>query len=311
MLNNEETILNKDDYRVLDDSCNQYNTISLSYVVIPLNFVLFYLIWKNQWNNEYLLVNFYNIIWELMRICSIIYIWSNNNVFQPIYIYLYDNYKIVSNKFNYVNHYTNVRDGREIIEFNEEKDIDEITYCAINYNSFNDDIVYYTNYNYIYYSDLHTSPDNMDQYIERVKKHIETSKIINNENNFKNVKLYFISCIINLKIKNDDPINIDVDLRRFMVAGNKILNKNFVLWHCNKFNGIDPDAIESYEINIIDCDVDTIKLTVGDYIEIRGSEYLIHKQFNLKNNTPINDLDKILENYTDDDISNGANYGED
>jgi hypothetical protein len=151
----------------------------------------------------------------------------------------------------------------------------------------------------------------MTEYIERVKKHIGTTKIINNENNFKNVNLYFISCNIKLKIKNDDPINVDVDLRRFMVAGNKILNKNFVLWYCNKFNGIEPDAIESYEINIIDCDVDTINLTVGDYIEIRGSEYLIHKQLNLKNNTPINDLDKMLENDTDDDISNGANYGED
>jgi len=291
MLNNEETILNKFDYdyTTLYDTCD---TVSLSYALIPLNFVLFYLIWNNRYDNEYLLLKVYNIIWEIMRICSVIYIWTNNNLFQPIYICIYD---------NCVNRYTIIRDGREIIKFNEKKYTGDIVYCALNHNLFNDDIVYYTDYNYIYYSEINTS--NMNRYIESVNHHIETSKIINNENNFKNVNLHFISCNITLEIKNGAPINVDVDLRRFMISGNKILNKNFVLWYSNKFNGIDPETVESYEINIIDCNIDTIKLTVGDSIEIRDNDYLIHKHF-----------DKIIENHADDDaeddISNEANCGE-
>ena len=103
---------------------------------------------------------------------------------------------------------------------------------------------------------------------------------INEYIEISNIK--FISCHITIKLK-DKNISFPVELNNFMLIGNKILDKSFVLWYCNKYLNLDIDLIENYKIDIIDQHVNQITIDMNDYIEIYKNYYVIHnKWYNTK-----------------------------
>lgn len=233
----------------------------------------------------------YDLIWNVLRMYGLINIKFKKYVRNPI-----DSFgKQVSTKFkNYIRDtpypYIIVRDGEEIMRFKQINGLN--TYCMITGN-FSDDLIHYRVDESISYT--------------KIKDFINLNCYNDDPNFIKKSSIEFIACNISLKLKNEDNfIKKEIALDNFMLIGNKILGKSFVMWYCNKYLGIDARLIERYRIEIIDQDVDQIVIDENDFIEIDDNEYLIHKKKHLcdkDEDTPVNELDKIIEetdNYGDE-----------
>ena len=238
----------------------------------------------------------YNLIWSALKYYCIIQTYINRYIISPSKLIVTNNYK----RFKYIisgipDKYVIVRDGEEIMRFKKINEL--IGYYLFNKNVQNDDLICYRNDNFIYYTKIQDFIYN-DGIIEKTEPDNDLNKL--------EVSLIkFMTCNISVKIMGKDLfIQRPVDLNRFMVVGNKILNKSFVFWYCNKYLNLNKNYIEDYKIHIIDQDVDQIEIDTNEYIEIHKDEYVIHKtnHYTLKSDpldddedTPINEVDKIID----------------
>ena len=247
----------------------------------------------------------YDFIWKLLKVYSLVNSKFEKFVIIPLNSARKNIYKHLKCYIENPPHkFIVVRNGKEIMKFEKLNGL--LAYYIFNKDVENDDLICNRTDNMVYYTKVddffYGNPvfDN-DNYHDNSLEQIEISSI------------KFMTCHVTLNVKNKDKNNIfiqrEIVLDEFMLVSNKILSKSFVMWYCNKYFGIDIDSIESYKIDIIDQDIDQIQIDMNDYIEIYKDDYLIHKnKNNIKNinqydddcDTPVNELDKIITNLSND-----------
>jgi len=66
----------------------------------------------------------------------------------------------------------------------------------------------------------------------------------------------------------------DIEMDKFMVVGNRVLDRPFVTWVMNEQHDIFIEDDEEYAVHVMDQNVDMFSLTDKDYIEINKDNYL-------------------------------------
>jgi hypothetical protein len=297
----------------------EYSTHLCGYIIICnlglyLTFTLFLM--KQNGNLDKFETELYNkvyeLIWRLLRVYSLINLKFKKYVTTPLN---YTKHKVYTNiktyLFNEPYKYILVRDGEEIMKFKKINQL--ISYYLFTKNAENDDLICYRDDENIYYS--------------KIKDFIYGGNVVDNDNYDTNVQsikkssIKFMMCNIDINIKNKNLLlHRELNIDNFMLVGNKILTKSFVMWYCNKYLDLDNELIESYKVNIIDQDVDHIEIDANSFIEIDRDEYLIHKKRHTLNvnihkdedeDTPVNELDKVITNYYVSDESSEHNESDD
>ena len=92
-----------------------------------------------------------------------------------------------------------------------------------------------------------------------------------------NSKVEFMAC--QLVIHNEDgDIKKHLSLDQYMINGNEILSKEFVLWYCKTYFGdefVNVSNLNKYTIYLLDNNVNEITLTHNDAVKIYTNNYKI------------------------------------
>lgn len=206
----------------------------------------------------------YNALWNLLKYYSYVQFYINKNVIIPFYYNSQIIYKQIKCIIDTPYKYIIINDGNEIMRFKKINEL--ILFLKKNKNNNDDNLIYYTNNDKIYYN-------NINEFIHIYNMNFGDYDVV-----FEISKIKFISAFITIKLK-DENINLPLELKKFMLIGNKILDKSFVLWYCNKYLKLDIDLIENYKIDIIDQDINQIKIDINDYIKIYENYYVIHNKW--------------------------------
>lgn len=97
------------------------------------------------------------------------------------------------------------------------------------------------------------------------------------ENNQVKSKVGFMACQLIINHSSGD-IKKHLSLDEFMVNGNEILSKEFVLWYCKTYfkdEFVNIEELDTYTIHLLDNNVNEIKLTQNDSIKIYEKDYKI------------------------------------
>jgi hypothetical protein len=105
-----------------------------------------------------------------------------------------------------------------------------------------------------------------------------------------NSNVGFMACQLIIH-RSDGDIKKHLSLDEYMINGNEILSREFVLWYCKTFfkgEFLNIDELSNYTIHLLDNEVNDIKLTHNDTIKIYSDTYKIityeYDSDNVKNN---------------------------
>lgn len=264
-------------------------TINISYLCLFYLyncFLIFHYFYSSMllrlYNNENITNHIINIIWKVLRYLTILYIWINNIVIQPTKKYLIA-YCIhfVKNKKG-ITSFIIIRDGNEIMKFHNIHELIKKSSLLLK----TDDVLYKIDDTLIVYS-------NVDTVISKMMSMSETK----DKNVFKRTKFNFFNCYLVLKLKDKSTITTYIELKKFMIDGNKLLNTNFLIWYINHYtqNTLNINDIRYYVVNILDHHIRDFKLYINNYIEFKDDKYIVHV---------INEIEKNHDDISEDNDAN-------
>lgn len=106
-------------------------------------------------------------------------------------------------------------------------------------------------------------------------KHTDLPKTITVDNNSVNSTVSFMACQLVIHTPEGD-VKKNLELDEFMINGNEILTKEFILWYCKtKFSDLSHvDKLDDYTIYLLDNDINEKKLTPDNGIIINANTYI-------------------------------------
>jgi len=289
MLNNEETCDMKQQYEQLYKHYeHELEFVNKTLDILILNNLVMYvalglMIINNLNCSFYFLNSFINFVWYTLRYLTICYIWINNNLIKPSINLL----KHEPN--NSIYKYVVIIDAVEHMRFKTEGEL--LTYYSNIMNDLDDDVdsseiddidvVHYMDENLVYYSTL-------KDIVSILTNHNDTER-------FHKSNISFFSCHISIEFPDSGTFNFCIDLKQFMVVGNKIFNFKFITWYVNyklpdNSLGFELDQSDIYKckITILDENINQLVFSYDVYntnqyvylMEIKKNNYVLHERKN-------------------------------
>lgn len=214
------------------------------------------------------------ICWSILRIYGKIQIFSNNYIISPFKFYVLPPLTNAIKLVTYEKpHIVFVKDGNETATYLNKS---MISYKNVNEYDF---ILFYPkNKRTMILNNINDIPD---------KNEVDPSSL--------NTTVSFMCCQITISLKNEKTIKKFIEINEFCVNSNKILDEAFVNWYCKKHfnNEFDIKDIKTYDLNLLDADVNNIVLGPNKFISITADSYRIDS----------NDLDVVIEDSVAEDVS--------
>ena len=195
---------------------------------------------------------FYKIIWNILKFFSEIEYYNRNNI------------KRLKNLGNYCNKLikNNDKETTLIMGINSKtyKNIKKLQYDINNKNIIYNLIIYKF---YINNEEYYASYDN----IENIFNNIDETNI-----NDCLITSPFIQVEINV---NNTTINISDKIKKFYLKDNIIFGKYFLKWFLKEFYNFDDFNYNDYKLNIIDNNINELKITNNRQIKLKPTSYEI------------------------------------
>lgn len=205
-----------------------------------------YLIYLYKFNKNL----FYKIMWNILKFFSEFEYYNRNNIKHIKYLGKYCKKLIENNdKETTLIIGNNNKKYKNIKILQHEINNKNITYNLIIYKFYIDNEDYYTSF------------DN----IENIFKTID-------ETNIKDclIKSPFIQVEVNV---NNTTIDVSDKIKKFYLKDNIIFGKYFLKWFLKEFYNFDDFNYNDYKLNIIDNNINELKITNNRQIKLKPSSY--------------------------------------